>query len=38
MKINEKLIKQHSVAEYLVCLLNENMLGEAMARVVFKKD
>ena len=38
MKRNEKVIKQHSVAEYLGCLLNENMSGEAMAREFFKKD
>ena len=34
---NEKVIKQHSVIEYLDCLLNENMPGEAMARMVIKK-
>ena len=31
---NEKVIKQHSVVKYLGCLLDENMSGEAMARMV----
>ena len=34
---NENVINQHSVVEYLDCLLDENMSGEAMARVVLKK-
>ena len=34
---NENVIKQHSVVEYLGCLLDENMSGEAMARMVLKK-
>ena len=34
---NEKVIKQHSVVEYLGCLSDENMSGEAMARMVLKK-
>ena len=34
---NENVIRQHSVVEYLVCSLDENMSGEAMARMVFKK-
>ena len=33
---NEKIIKQHSVIEYLGCLLDENMTGEAVARMVLK--
>ena len=34
---NENVIKQHSVVEYLGCLLDENMSGAAMARMVLKK-
>ena len=34
---NENLIKQHSVVEYLGCLLDENMSGETMAKKVLKK-
>ena len=34
---NENVIKQHSVVEYLGCLLDENMSGEAIARIVLKK-
>ena len=34
---NENVIKQHSVVEYFGCLLDENMSGEAMARMVSKK-
>ena len=30
-------MKQHSVVEYLGCLLDESMSGEAMARMVLKK-
>ena len=34
---NENVIKQHSVVEYLGCLLDENMSGDAMAKMVLKK-
>ena len=34
---DENVIKQHSVLEYLGCLLDENMSGESMARLVLKK-
>ena len=34
---NEQVINQHSVVEYLGCLLDENMSGETMARMVLKK-
>ena len=34
---NEKVIKQHSVVEYLGCLLAENMSRELVARMVLKK-
>ena len=34
---NKSVIKQHSVVEYLGCLLDKNMSGEAMARTVLKK-
>ena len=30
-------IKQHSVVEYLGCLLDENMSGETMTRMVLKQ-
>ena len=33
---NEKVVKQHSVIEYLGCLLDENMSEVAMARMVLK--
>ena len=33
---NEHVIKQHSVVEYLGCLLDQNMPGEAMAKMVLK--
>ena len=33
----KKIIKQHSVVECLGCLLDENMSGEAMARMILKK-
>ena len=33
----ENVIKQHSVVEYLGCLLDENMSGEAMAKMILKK-
>ena len=32
----KNVIKQESVVEYLVCLLDENMAGEA--RMIYKKD
>ena len=32
---NENVLTQRSVVEYLSCLLDENMSGEAMARMVF---
>ena len=34
---NEKVIKQHSVVEYLGCLLDENMSGEAITRIALSK-
>ena len=34
---NENIIKQHSVVEYLGCLLDENMSGETVARIVLKR-
>ena len=34
---NKSVIKQHSVVEYLGCLLDKNMSGEAMAGTVLKK-
>ena len=34
---NENVIKQHSVVEYWGCLLDKNLSGEAMARMVLKK-
>ena len=34
---NENVLTQRSVVEYLSCLLDENMSGEAMARMVLKK-
>ena len=34
---NENVLTQRSVVEYLSCLLNENISGEAMARMVLKK-
>ena len=33
----ENVIKQHSAVEYLGCLLDENMSGDAMAKMVLKK-
>ena len=35
---NENVIKQHSVLKCLGCLLDGNMSGEAMARMVLKKS
>ena len=34
---NENVIKQHSVVEYLGCLLDENVSGESMARMFLIK-
>ena len=34
---NKNVIKQHSVVKYLGCLLDENMSGEAMTRMVLEK-